>query len=154
MCYNGLTENPEFGEEGCVMKKAIALCLMIVVLLISVLASCSFNNYKPIAIKHQNSDYAAYGDAFLGNLLNNSKWHNDVAKCVCDYTIRMKNEREIFYHSESGTFVDYDFNKSLTIREEDRVKLNAYFVDSICGSEVHFFDENQRCTACGYELSK
>ena len=136
------------------MKKVIALCLIIVVLVISVLASCSFNHYKPIAIKYQNSDYAAYGDAFLGNLLNNSKWHNDVAKCECDYTIRMKNEREIFYHSESGTFVDYDFNKSLTIREEDRVKLNAYFVDSICGSEVHFFDENQRCTACGYELSK
>ena len=49
--------------------------------------------------------------------------------------------------------IDYDFNKSLTISEEDRVKLNASFVDSICSSEVHFFDENQRCTACGYELS-
>ena len=136
------------------MKKVITLCLMIVVLVISVLTSCSINNYKPICIKYQNSDYAAYGDAFLTNLLNNSKWYNDVAKCECDYTIRMENKREIFYHSESGTFVDYDINKSLTISEEDRVKLNAYFVDSICESEVHFFDENQKCTACGYELSQ
>ena len=134
------------------MKKVIALCLTIV-LSIFALISCSFNHYKPICIKYQKSDYAAYGDAFLGNLLNNSKWHNDVAKCECDYTIRMENDREIFYHSESGTFVDYDLNKSLTISEEDRVKLNASFVDSICSSEVHFFDENQRCTACGYELS-
>ena len=149
------------------MKKLVALCLIIVVLVISVLTSCSINNYKPICIKkqnsdyykpicikHQNSDYAAYSDAFLANLLNNSKWHNDVAKCECDYTIRMENKREIFYHSESGTFVDYDINKSLTISEEDRVKLNAYFVDSICESEVHFFDENQKCTVCGYELSQ
>ena len=135
------------------MKKLVALCLMIVVLVISVLTSCSINNYKPICIKYQNSDYAAYGEAFLANLLNNSKWHNDVAKCECDYTIRMENKREIFYHSESGTFVDYDINKSLTISEEDRVKLNASFVDSICSSEVHFLDENQRCTVCGYELS-
>ena len=135
------------------MKKVIALCLMIVVLVISVLTSCSTNNYKPICIKYQNSDYVAYGDAFLGNLLNNSKWYNDVAKCECDYIILMRNDRKISYHSECGTFVDYDFNKSLTISEEDRVKLNAYFVDSICSSEVHFFDENQRCTACGYVLS-
>ena len=136
------------------MKKVIALCLIIVVLVISVLTSCSINNYKPICIKYQNSDYAACGEAFLTNLLNNSKWHNDVAKCECDYTIRMENGREIFYHSECGTFIDYDFNKSLTISEEDRVKLNTCFVDSICSSEVHFFDENQRCTACGYELSQ
>ena len=135
------------------MKKVIALCLMIVVLVISVLTSCSTNNYKPICIKYQNSDYVAYGDAFLGNLLNNSKWYIDVAKCECDYTILMRNDRKIFYHSECGTFVDYDFNQSLTISKEDRVKLNAYFVDSICSSEVHFFDENQRCTACGYVLS-
>ena len=135
------------------MKKVIALCLMIVVLVISVLTSCSFNKYKPISIKYQDSDYAAYGDSFLANLLNNNNWHNDVAKCEYDYTVRMKNEREIFYHSECGTFIDYDFNKSLTISEEDRVKLNASFVDSICSSEVHFLDENQRCTACGYELS-
>ena len=103
---------------------------------------------------YQDSDYAAYGEAFLANLLNNSKWHNDVAKCECDYTILMENGREIFYHSESGTFIDYDFNKSLTVSEENRVKLNACFVDSICRSEVHFFDENNRCTACGYELSE
>ena len=136
------------------MKKVIALCLMIVVLVISVLTSCSINNYKPICIKYQNFDYAACGEAFLTNLLNNSKWHNDVAKCECDYTIRMENEREIFYHSECGTFIDYDFNKSLTISEGDRVKLNTCFVNSICRSEVHFFDENQKCTACGYELSQ
>ena len=134
------------------MKKILALCLTIV-LSISLLISCGINNYKPISVKHQNSDYAACGDAFLTNLLNNSKWYNDVAKCECDYTILMENGREIFYHSECGTFIDYDFNKSLTISEEDRVKLNNYFVDSICRSEVHFFDENQRCTACGYDMS-
>ena len=148
-----LIDKLEFDEEGDIVKKIIALCLIIVVLVISVLTSCSINNYKPICIKYQKSDYAAYGESFLANLLNNGKWHNDVAKCECDYTIRMENDREIFYHSESGTFIDYDFNKSLTISEEDRVKLNASFVDSICSSEVHFFDENQRCTACGYELS-
>ncbi|MBQ7344044.1 MAG: hypothetical protein IJW53_04690 [Clostridia bacterium] len=139
------------------MKKILALCLMIV-LSMSLLTSCSINTYKPISIKYQNSDYAPYPDGehktLLVDLLNNSKWHNDVAKCDCDYTVIMKNDREIFYHSECGTFIDYDFNKSLTVSEEDRVKLNAYFVDSICRSEVHFFDENNRCTACGYKLSK
>ena len=135
------------------MKKLVALCLT-AVLCLCCLSSCGTNNYKTICIKHQNSDYAAYGEAFLNNLLNNSKWHNDVAKCECDYTIRMENDREIFYHSECGTFIDYDINKSLTVREKDRVELNDHFVDAICRSEVHFFDENQRCTACGYELSR
>ena len=66
----------------------------------------------------------------------------------------MKNDREIYYHSECGTFIDYDFNKSLTISEEYRVKLNNYFVDIICNSGVHFLDENHKCTACGYEVSQ
>ena len=140
------------------MKKIIALFLMLIVLSTSLLTSCSLNNYKPISLKHQNSDYAPYTDgepkSFLVDLLNNSKWHYDVAKCDCDYTVIMKNNREIFYHSECGTFVDYDFNKSLTVSEEDRVKLNNYFTDIICRSNVHFFDEDHRCTACGYELSE
>ena len=114
------------------MKKVIAICL-IIVLALSALTSCSINNYKPISIKYQNSDYTAYCEAFLVNLLNDSKWHNDVAKCECDYTLLMENDREIFYHSECGTFIDYDFNKSLTISEEDRVKLNADFAVAICG---------------------
>ena len=135
------------------MKKILALCLTII-LSISLLTSCSIYNYKPISIKYQNSDYAACAEIFLVNLLNNSKWHNDVAKCECDYTILMENGREIFYHSECGTFIDYDFNKSLTVSEEDRVKLNDCFVNAICESEVHFFDENHRCSACGYELSE
>lgn len=135
------------------MKKLLALCLTII-LSISLLTSCSTNKYKPIAIKYQNSDYAACAEIFLVNLLNNSKWHNDVAKCDCDYTIIMKNDREIFYHSECGTFIDYDFDKSLTVSEEDRVNLNDCFVNAICESEVHFFDENHRCSACGYELSE
>ena len=130
------------------MKKILALCLMLIMLSTSLLTSCSINNYKPISLKYQNSDYAPYPDgehkSFLVDLLNNSKWHNDVAKCECDYTIRMENDREIFYDSESGTFIDYDFSKSLTISEEDRVKLNASFIDSICRSEVHFFDKNKR----------
>ena len=133
------------------MRKLLALCLA-VILLISLLTSCSINKYKPIAIKYQNSDYVACAEIFFVNLLNNSKWHNDVAKCECDYTIIMRNDREIFYHSECGTFIDYDFNKSLTVSEEDKVKLNDCFVNAICESEVHFFDENHRCSACGYEL--
>ena len=135
------------------MKK-IVLCLVSIVLSIFVLSSCSINNYKPISIKYKNSSYAPYTDGesktFLIDLLNNSKWINDVANCGCDYTIIMKNDREICYHSECGTFIDYDFNKSLTISEEDRIKLNDYFVDVICKSGVHFFDEEHKCTACGY----
>lgn len=134
------------------MKKLLALCLTIV-LLISLLTSCGFNKYKPISIKYQNSVYVACAEIFLADLLNNGKWYNDVAKCECDYTILMENDREIFYHSESGTFIDYDFNKSLTVSEEDRVRLNDCFVNAICESEVHFFDENHRCSACGYDLS-
>ncbi len=138
------------------MKKILALCLMLIVLSTSLLTSCGVN-YKPISLKYQNFDPAAYSDGepkrFLVDLLNNSKWHNNVAKCDCDYTVIMKNMREIFYHSECGTFIDYDFNKSLTVSEENRVKLNDYFVDAICRSEVHFFDENHRCTACGYIMT-
>ena len=140
------------------MKKLLALCLMLIVLSTCLLTSCSVNNYKPISLKYQNSDYAAYTDgepkSFLVDLLNNSKWHNDVAKCDCDYTVMMKNTREIFYHSECGTFIDYDFDKSLTVSEEDRVKLNGYFADVMCGSNVHFFDENNRCTVCGFEMTE
>ncbi len=140
------------------MKKLLALCLMLIVLSTSLLTSCGVNNYKPISLKYQNSDYAAYTDgepkSFLVDLLNNSKWHNDVAKCDCDYTVMMKNQREIFYHSECGTFIDYDFDKSLTVSEKDRVKLNDYFADIMCRSNVHFFDENHRCTACGYNMSE
>ena len=135
------------------MKK-IVLCLVSIVLSIFVLSSCSINNYKPISIKYKNSSYAPYTDGesktFLIDLLNNSKWINDVAKCGCDYTIIMKNDREIYYHSECGTFIDYDFNKSLKISEEERIKLNDYFVEVICKSGVHFFNEEHKCTACGY----
>lgn len=140
------------------MKKPLALCLIFIVLSTSLLTSCVVNNYKPISLKYQNSDYAAYTDgeskSFLVELLNNSKWHNDIAKCDCDYTIIMKNNREIFYHSECGTFIDYGLDKSLTVSEEDRVKLNDYFADIMCRSNVHFFDENHRCTACGYDMSE
>ena len=62
----------------------------------------------------------------------------------------MTNTREIFYHSECGTFIDYDFDRSLTVSEEDRVKLNGYFAAIMCESNVHCFDDNYRCTACGY----
>lgn len=140
------------------MKKILALCLILIVLSFCLLTSCSGNNYKPISLKYQNFDYAPYTDgepkSFLVDLLNNSKWHNDVAKCNCDYSIVMKNSREIFYHSEFGTFIDYDFDKSLTISEEDRMKLNDYFADIMCRSSLHFFDENNRCTACGYITSE
>lgn len=139
------------------MKKIIAFCLILIVLSTFLLTSCSVN-YKPISLKYQNSDYAPYTDGepkiFLVNLINNSKWHIGVAKCACDYTIVMKNDRKIFYHSECGTFIDYGFNKSLTISEDDRIKLNDYFTYVICRSNVHFFDGNQRCTACGYIASE
>ena len=142
------------------MKKLLALCLIFVGLSMPLLASCSFSNYKPISIKYQNSDYAAYTDgepkSFLLDLLNNSKWHNGVAKCDCDYTVMMKNTREIFYHSECGTFIDYDLDKSLTVSEEDRLALNGYFAVIMCESNVHYFDENGDyiCDACGYDMSE
>ena len=140
------------------MKKLLALCLTLILLLTTLLISCSVNNYKPICLKYQNSDPVAYDDgehkSFLTNLLNNSKWHYDVAKCECDYAVIMKNKREIFYHSECGTFIDYDFNKSLTVSEEDKLILNDYFADAICRSNVHFFDANHRCISCGYVTSK
>ncbi len=140
------------------MKRLLALSLTLIVLSICLLTSCSVNNYKPICLKYQNSDYAAYTDgepkSFLVNLLNNSKWHSDTAKCDCDYTVMMRNQREIFYHSECGTFIDYDFNKSLTVSEEDRVKLNDHFTDVMCKSNVHLYDENRKCTVCGDEMSE
>lgn len=117
------------------MRKLLILCLMLVALSSLLMGACGINNYKPISIRYQNFDYVPYSDGesktFLIDLLNNSKWHNDVAKCECDYSIIMKNQREIFYHSECGTFIDYDFDKSLTISEEDRVKLNGYFADAM-----------------------
>ena len=136
------------------MKKLFTLCLTIL-LSLSSLTSCGITNYKPYAIKHKNSDCASpYAEIFLTNLLNSSKWQNSVANCACDYEIIMKNHRQIFYHSECGTFIDYGLNQSLTLSDEDKTKLNDSFVESICKSEVHFFDENNKCTACGYELSK
>ena len=138
------------------MKKITVLSLMSILVAMSLLTSCTVN-YKPIALKYQNFDYAAYTDGepktFLLDLLNNSKWHNAVANCECDYTVMMTNQREIFYHSECGTFIDYDFDKSLTVSEEDRVKLNDYFTGIMCRGNVHFFDESRKCTVCGYESS-
>ena len=136
------------------MKKLFILCLTIL-LSLSSLTSCGITNYKPYAIKHKNSDCASpYAEIFLTNLLNDSKWQNSVANCACDYEIIMTNHRQIFYHSECGTFIDYGLDKSLTVSEEDRVKLNDSFVESICESGVHFFDENNKCTACGYALAE
>ena len=140
------------------MKKLLALCLLLTILSASLLTSCSFNNYNPFALKYQNSDYAPYTDGepkiFLVDLLNNSKWHKTIAKCDCDYTVMMKNQREISYHSECGTFIDYDLDKSLTVSEEDRVKLNGYLVGVMCEGNVHFLDENNRCTVCGFEMTE
>lgn len=138
------------------MKKLLALCLMLIVLSSSFLTSCRFTNYKPISLKYADSDYVPYTDGepkiLLVDLLNNGKWRNGVAKCDCDYTVIMKNTREIYYHSECGTFIDYDLDKSLTVSEEDRVKLNGYFADIMCEGNVHFLDENHRCTVCGFEM--
>ncbi len=140
------------------MKKLLALCLILVVLSMPLLTSCNFNNYKPISLKYQNSDYAPYTDGkpktFLLDLLNNSKWNSGVAKCDCDYTVIMKNMREIFYHSECGTFIDYDLAKSLTVSEEDRLVLNGYFTGIMCESNIHYYDENHRCIACGHVTSE
>ena len=140
------------------MKKILALCLTVIVLSIFLLTSCGVNNYKPISLKYQNTVGAAYDDEehrkFLMDILNNGRWHNDVAKCECDYTVIMKNDREIAYHSECGTFIDYDFGKSLTVSEEERMKLNGHFAYAMCRSEAHFFDDDHRCTACGYITSE
>ena len=136
------------------MKNLLVLSLTII-LLISLFTSCGITNYKPYAIKHQNSDCASpYAEIFLTNLLNSSKWQNSVANCACDYEIIMTNHRQIFYHSECGTFIDYGMNQSLTLSDEDKTKLNDSFVESICKSGVHFFDENNKCTACGYALAE
>lgn len=147
------------------MKK-IVLCLVSIVLSIFVLSSCSVNDYKPISIKYQNSSYTPYTDGehkiFLIDLLNNSKWINDVAKCEeCDYEIverlpkvthKYENGKCIWCHSEKYPahyfYTGYDEDreadtKFITSNEElQQCFVDTEFIDLSKDEIMNIYNDN------------
>ena len=56
--------------------------------------------------------------------MNNGHWINDVTNCAYEYEFKVDNA-SIYYHSECGTFIDVTAKRSMTLSDEQRVKINA-----------------------------
>ena len=56
--------------------------------------------------------------------MNNGQWVDDVTNCAYEYEFKVDNA-SIYYHSECGTFIDVTAKRSMTLSDEQRVKINA-----------------------------
>lgn len=66
---------------------------------------------------------------YILNLLNQSKWENDVSKCDCDFDFYTQRQK-VGYHSECGIFNDYTRKKHTKVTEEQRLKINKVLQNS------------------------
>lgn len=57
-------------------------------------------------------------------ILNNGRWENDLTNCACNFKFYTQKQT-VAYHTECGTFNDYTNQKSMTISEEQRQKINT-----------------------------
>jgi hypothetical protein len=62
---------------------------------------------------------------YIINLLNEGKWHPDVAKCTTDYNFYTQKQ-SLGYNAEEGIFNDFTLSRSLKLSEEDRIAVNLY----------------------------
>lgn len=111
------------------MKKLIVLVITLTLMLL--LSSCNIQLYK---LPH---DAFCYSDTdtvveleteekeYIINLLNEGKWHPDVAKCTTDYNFYTQKQ-SLGYNAEEGIFNDFTLSRSLKLSEEDRIAVNLY----------------------------
>ncbi len=71
---------------------------------------------------------------FIIDILNSATWTNDLAKCPADFIFVTQKQR-IHYNCESGVFNDITRNKSTTLSEEDRTKINSILKSATADSE-------------------
>ena len=103
------------------------LIFVIALLFVFLLASCSEFEH-PITVNYlENETVKAamidYENDLILKLLNNAKWEDDTPSCGYDYELEFGNHNRVFYHSESGTFIDKE-KGSFTVSNDDRIVIN------------------------------
>ena len=113
------------------------LPMTLVVLMIISLTSCSNPKFEhPISVSKQTdgdlkSVMLDYENDLMLELLNKSKWVDDIPNCGYDYEFEFGAHNVLRYHSECGTFIDTENSRSLTVSEQDKNTINESLNRSI-----------------------
>lgn len=111
------------------MKKLIVLVITLTLMLL--LSSCNIQLYK---LPHDDFCYSDTDTVvdleieekeYIINLLNEGKWHPDVAKCTTDYNFYTQKQ-SLGYNAEEGIFNDFTLKRSLTLSDEQKETVNEY----------------------------
>ena len=73
----------------------------------------------------QEIEISEEGQQYIIELLNDSKWVNDLGKCITDFGFHTEKQ-ELRYSSDCGVFNDITNKKMLEISEAQRVKVNEF----------------------------
>ena len=122
------------------MRKVLSI--IICILLLMSLTGCAERTYKlawdgfcytaeayeqPVELDPKDKNY-------IIDILNDATWTNDVTKCECDFVFVTQKQR-VYYHSECGTFTDANNQRSTTVSEEERAKINTILKNATADSE-------------------
>lgn len=123
------------------MKKYLALLFVFLILL--PFCGCTERNYElawdgfcyvPGEPYEEAVELDPKDKNFIIDILNNATWVNDLAKCPADFIFVTQKQR-IHYNCESGVFNDITRNKSTTLSEEQRTKINSILKSATADSE-------------------
>ncbi len=64
--------------------------------------------------------------AYIIELLNEAIWTNDLSNCEGDFVFYTQ-QQEVRYHSKCGTFTDMTNQKAMTVSDEARDRINAFW---------------------------
>lgn len=112
------------------MKKGFALILTL--LLIIGTAGCGAKAFEgPISSLYHTGesgiktalDLSETEQREILSILNNGNWGSDIPNCLPDYTLTIQNQT-VYYHAECGTFSDTAAERSLSLSEDDRIRVN------------------------------
>ena len=72
---------------------------------------------KEVTLSSEDIDY-------ILDVLNNGKWTNSLSNCGYDFVFYTAKQ-EVGYQTSSGTFNDWTNQRSMTVTEEQRQKINS-----------------------------
>ncbi|MBQ3257667.1 MAG: hypothetical protein IJA67_09660 [Oscillospiraceae bacterium] len=62
----------------------------------------------------------------INRVIENGRWIDDLGKCESDLQVVI-GDRKLSYHSECGTFNDYEGKKSMTVSKKMKSQVNRIF---------------------------
>ena len=111
------------------MKKIIAL-LLIVTFSVS-LIGCHEKEYElpwdkfcyRVNDENNHNDLDIDTKRLVVDILNSAEWTDEISCDEYDYIFSAQKQR-VRYHTQCGTFTDETNNKSVTVSENDRIRIN------------------------------